>query len=111
MRNREGSSCPRVSGNLGAETDFLTLFLSDANIPIPQHHKTQASCSRGTNREWGGGSSQLQSLETRTAGQVGEASLTRFLLCPALSWALRLDTFLRVGEAGEKVPRAPDTSW
>lgn len=55
MRNREGSSCPRVSGNLGAETDFLTLFLSDANIPIPQHHKTQASCSRGTNREWGGG--------------------------------------------------------
>lgn len=54
MRNREGSSCPRVSGNLGAETDFLTLFLSDANIPIPQHHKTQASCSRGTNREWGG---------------------------------------------------------
>lgn len=55
MRNREGSSGPRVSGNLGAETDFLTL-LSDANIPIPQHHKTQASCSRGTNREcvWGG---------------------------------------------------------
>lgn len=59
----------------------------------------------------GGSRSLLQSLETRTAGQVGEASLTGFLLCPALSWALRLDTFLRVGEAGEKVPRAPETSW
>lgn len=60
---------------------------------------------------WRGSRSLLQSLETGTAGQVGEASLTGFLLCPALSWALRLDTFLRVGEAGEKVPRAPETSW
>lgn len=92
-----------VSGNMGAQTEFLIL-LSDASIPIPQHHKTHPSCSMGTNKEWreaGLCSSLWKPAQKNWWWRPGSNCFYLGLLATLLP-----DKSLRVGEAGEKVQRA-----